>query len=554
MPQIVSGQSGYLGGETNGTGSGVGAVIFDKPDDSGSNMLFQAIQNNARMANEQQQLKRKENNEKQLAMLQGIDIDTKGVFEPDLPYFQEKTKEIADDYAKMLGKYNGDLSSTSALQEMNALKTKQALLKLEAQQSASDKDLYGTAVKRQNDMPTKYDSDKTWKNFEAYKGAKLGQRGSVQLLAERPPVLMEIMDKHAKSIGEDMETTEPITDKFGKVTYTTTKGRSAEKVNQAMQTLYQTDTQARAVADESFNSLPEDEKAIFKAQQLISGQESTPIAQLWMGKLGELNYATNKKGIKSLGNNMFVSDQLQRGRMDYGQQLKNQTGSLIFETTSAYANGETSTDGVEITGVTPTGLRKAQYNPATLNAGVFSVYDEMNQIDVNIQNTFLGTLVEEGKIANGDTRKFVRKIDTKTLYDLGIIDRGKIVAQNGVLSMDALPQDVKQKIFNNLDKFPIMNASDAIFIAKANGATDKSITETAKKYGATNEGGFVDLSKVNPKKTETKVNAGKFKPATTQKANTGAKTVPLIKSKAEFDKLPKGAKYTKSDGKTYVKG
>jgi hypothetical protein len=100
MAQIVSGQVGNLASPTSG--STVGAIIADRPSDTGAQMLFQALQNNARLRSEQEAAKRKEQAAKELSAIDGINLDTKGVFDPDVPYFQEQTKGLVDEYGKIM--------------------------------------------------------------------------------------------------------------------------------------------------------------------------------------------------------------------------------------------------------------------------------------------------------------------------------------------------------------------------------------------------------------------------------------------------------------------
>ena len=81
---------------------------------------------------------------------------------------------------------------------------------------------------------------------------------------------------------------------------------------------------------------------------------------------------------------------------------------------------------------------------------------------------------------NGQPKKLIYKIDTKSLVEKGIIDKKDINSQNGVVNVTGGASGLQSKIIDKIDQFPVMNAADVIFIAKANGATDKAIEATNK--------------------------------------------------------------------------
>lgn len=559
MPQVVSGQTGYLGGETGGQGNGVGAVIFDAPSvnrANAGNMLFQALSSRAKQMNDAQIDKEKDLQTKSFAMLDGIDIDKQGVFEPDLPYFQEKTQDLIKKRGEIYAKYGGDITSKQALQDINALDGEKAKLKLEALQSANDKKMYADATSKFVNNPSKYQPDLSTKGLEGFKSAKLGERAGIQTLHEAPPLLMDIMDKHSKTIGDDTEVTKSYTDANGKVIYESVKGKSPEKVNQAFQTLYQANADARAVADAEYAQLPESEKQNIEAIRAISGQMDVPPAQVWLGRVATNNYSTKNQSVKGMGNNPYVTAQLAKDKMAYGQQLKNEDNeSAIYKTLAAYANGDAPEIATELTRVTPDGNEKVMYCPANFKAGVFSVGVKGQPVI----NSFLGTVTRDVMI-NGKPKKITYKIDTKSLLNNGIITEADINAQTGIADMQTVASKIQSDILNKLSNFQPMNASDVIFLAKANGASDKAIEATNKKYGAYQGGGIVDISKINKETTPEKRNVGQAVPVVKQAPKVEVKkevkqaSVPLIKTKAQFQALPKGAKYTKADGKTYIKG
>lgn len=552
MPQVVSGQTGYLGGETGGQGNGVGAVIFDAPSvnrANAGNMLFQALSSRAKQMNDAQIDKEKDLQTKSFAMLDGIDIDKQGVFEPDLPYFQEKTQDLIKKRGEIYAKYGGDITSKQALQDINALDGEKAKLKLEALQSANDKKMYADATSKFVNNPSKYQPDLSTKGLEAYKSAPLGARAGVQTLHEAPPILMDIMDKHSKTIGDDTEITGTYTEN-GKVVQKSIKGKSPEKVNVAFQTLYQANPDARMVADAEFEKLPEAEKQNMEAIKAISGQNDVPTAQIWLGRVASNNYSTKNELMKGMGNNPYVTAQLAKDKMAYGQQLKNEDKeSAIYKLTAAYASGDAPEVSSEIIRTTPQGQEKVFYAPASLKSGVFTVTADGKP--TNVENTFLGTISRNVNI-NGQPTKIVYKIDTKTLVEKGIISIDDVNAQNGVVNVTGGASSLQSKIIDNLDKFPVMNAGDAMFIAKANGASDKAIEATNKNYGAYSGGGMVDVTKINKQIVPEKRNVGQAVPKVT-------KTTVEVKPKKEVQKekivngvkMPFNAtpKYSKQSGK-----
>ena len=207
MAQIVSGQAGYLGGETGGTGNGVGAVIFDKPDNTGAQMLFQALQNNARLRGEQEAAKRKEQVAKELSAIDGINLDTKGVFDPDVPYFQEQTKGLVDEYGKIMSDFNGDLTSLDAAKRLNQLEGRKAALKLEAEQSAEQKKLWAAAQKELLDNPSKYNQEKYNEASKLWLDPTArNKRVGVQLLHSATPDIMEAIREATKEVKPSKET------------------------------------------------------------------------------------------------------------------------------------------------------------------------------------------------------------------------------------------------------------------------------------------------------------------------------------------------------------
>ena len=552
MPQVVSGQTGYLGGETGGQGNGVGAVIFDAPSvnrANAGNMLFQALSSRAKQMNDAQIDKEKDLQTKSFAMLDGIDIDKQGVFEPDLPYFQEKTQDLIKKRGEIYAKYGGDFTSKQALQDINALDGEKAKLKLEALQSANDKKMYADATSKFVNNPSKYQPDLSTKGLEAYKSAPLGARAGVQTLYEAPPILMDIMDKHSKTIGDDTEITGTYTEN-GKVVQKSIKGKSPEKVNVAFQTLYQTNPDARMLADAEFEKLPEAEKQNMEAIKAISGQNDVPTAQIWLGRVASNNYSTKNELMKGMGNNPYVTAQLAKDKMAYGQQLKNEDKeSAIYKLTAAYASGDAPEVSSEIIRTTPQGQEKVFYAPASLKSGVFTVMADGKP--TNVENTFLGTISRNVNI-NGQPTKIVYKIDTKTLVEKGIISIDDVNAQNGVVNVTGGASSLQSKIIDNLDKFPVMNAGDAMFIAKANGASDKAIEATNRNYGAYSGGGMVDVTKINKQIVPEKRNVGQAVPKVT-------KTTVEVKPKKEVQKekivngvkMPFNAtpKYSKQTGK-----
>ncbi len=552
MPQVVSGQTGYLGGETGGQGNGVGAVIFDAPSvnrANAGNMLFQALSSRAKQMNDAQIDKEKDLQTKSFAMLDGIDIDKQGVFEPDLPYFQEKTQDLIKKRGEIYAKYGGDITSKQALQDINALDGEKAKLKLEALQSANDKKMYADATSKFVNNPSKYQPDLSTKGLEAYKSAPLGARAGVQTLHEAPPILMDIMDKHSKTIGDDTEITGTYTEN-GKVVQKSIKGKSPEKVNVAFQTLYQANPDARMVADAEFEKLPEAEKQNMEAIKAISGQNDVPTAQIWLGRVASNNYSTKNELMKGMGNNPYVTAQLAKDKMAYGQQLKNEDKeSAIYKLTAAYASGDAPEVSSEIIRTTPQGQEKVFYAPASLKSGVFTVTADGKP--TNVENTFLGTISRNVNI-NGQPAKIVYKIDTKTLVEKGILSQDSINKQNGVVNVTGGASSLQSNIIDNLDKFPVMNAGDAMFIAKANGASDKAIEATNKNYGAYSGGGMVDVTKINKQIVPEKRNVGQAVPKVT-------KTTVEVKPKKEVQKekvvngvkMPFNAtpKYSKQTGK-----
>lgn len=556
MPQVVSGQTGYLGGETGGQGNGVGAVIFDAPSvnrANAGNMLFQALSSRAKQMNDAQIEKEKDLQTKSFAMLDGIDIDKQGVFEPDLPYFQEKTKELIDRRGQIYAKYGGDLTSKQALQDINALDGEKAKLKLEALQSASDKKVYADATNKFVNNPSKYHPDLSTKGLEAYKSAPLGSRAGIQTLYEAPPILMDIMDKHSKTIGDDTEITGTYTEN-GKVIQKSIKGKSPEKVNVAFQTLYQTNPDAKAVADAEFEKLPEAEKQNMEAIKAISGQTDVPTAQIWLGRVASNNYSTKNELMKGMGNNPYVTAQLAKDKMAYGQQLKNEDKeSAIYKLISAYASGDAPEVSTEITRVTPQGQEKVLYAPASLKSGVFTV--DVDGKPTNVENTFLGTITRNVTI-KGKPKKLIYKIDTKSLVEKGIIDKKDINAQNGVVNVTGGASGLQSKIIDKIDQFPVMNAADVIFIAKANGATDKAIEATNKNYGAYSGGGIVDVTKINKQVVPEKRNVGQAIPKVT-KTTVEVKPKEATKKEVQKEKVVNGVKmpynatpkYSKQTGK-----
>ncbi len=556
MPQVVSGQTGYLGGETGGQGNGVGAVIFDAPSvnrANAGNMLFQALSSRAKQMNDAQIDKEKDLQTKSFAMLDGIDIDKQGVFEPDLPYFQEKTQDLIKKRGEIYAKYGGDITSKQALQDINALDGEKAKLKLEALQSANDKKMYADATSKFVNNPSKYQPDLSTKGLEAYKSAPLGARAGVQTLHEAPPILMDIMDKHSKTIGDDTEITGTYTEN-GKVVQKSIKGKSPEKVNVAFQTLYQANPDARMVADAEFEKLPESEKQNMEAIKAISGQTNVPTAQIWLGRVASNNYSTKNELMKGMGNNMYEQDRLARGRMAYGQQLKNEDKeSAIYKLTSAYASGDAPEVSTEIIRTTPQGQEKVFYAPASLKSGVFTVTADGKP--TNVENTFLGTISRNVNI-NGQPTKIVYKIDTKSLVEKGILSQDSINKQNGVVNVTGGTSSLQSKIIDNLDKFPVMNAGDAMFIAKANGASDKAIEATNKNYGAYSGGGMVDVTKINKQIVPEKRNVGQAVPKVT-KTTVEVKPKEAPKKEVQKEKIVNGVKmpfnatpkYSKQTGK-----
>jgi len=556
MPQIVSPQTGNLAGGTDSSGNAMGAVIFDKPDNSGAEMLFHALQNNAKRMDDKQIAQQKAIQERALAMTDGVDIDKTGVFEPDLPYFQEQTKGIVDEIGQLYGKYGGNLTSKEALQDLNVIEGKKARLKLEALQSAADKKFYTDSNNKLYSYPDRYHAEQSASALSNYTKAKLGSRAGVQTLVERPPVLMEEMDKHLKTVTPDKTISAIHKDQYGNDIADIEEVRTPKKVNEAFQTLYDSNPRAKQAADIEFANLPEQDKQNLIAIRSLTGKESTPIQKIWMGDLAEKNYAFKKSGIKGFGKDLATQDAYIRGRQRYGQDLKNEyNGSLEFEQNAAAANGDLSPQAVEITRFHNGGQETMMFDPKNKKNGFFAI----KGTQTSVPNTLLGTVVREVMI-DGKPHKEVRAITTESLLNNGVITEDAISKQSGVVSLEGLDQTTKQLIFNNIDKYPKYQAIDAISTSRANGATDAAMFKTAKHYGATKEGGIIDVSKINPKKTEEKRDIGVTTPI-----NTAPKAKVEVKEKVEVPKLTptqwnskwgslkKGESLVGLDGKTYTK-
>lgn len=556
MPQVVSGQTGYLGGETGGQGNGVGAVIFDAPSvnrANAGNMLFQALSSRAKQLDDAGIQKQKAIQAQSFGMLDGIDIDKQGVFEPDLPYFQEKTKELIDRRGQIYAKYGGDLTSKQALQDINALDGEKAKLKLEALQSASDKKVYSDAMGKFINNPSKYHPQLSTKGLDDFKSAKLGERGGVQTLHEAPPILMDIMDKHSKTIEDDTEVSESYTDKNGKVLVKTTKGKSPEKIDQAYQTLYQANPDVQTLVKERYAELPESEKTAMELVKALSGKTDVPVEQMWLGRVAVNNYSSKNKGVKSLGNNMYEQDRLMKGRMAYGQQLRNEAQeSLFVETLSAYANGDSPDMSVEIMRETPNGLQKATYNPSNIYGGTFDI-DASHK---GIKNTVLGTIVMPMKI-NGKDVKVIKKVDTKSLLKMGAINEDDLLSGDNMANLVS-SKDMQKVIMDNAMSLPDYTSSDVITLARINGVSDKAITATAKKWRANTGGGIFDVGKINQKTEATQRTVGELKPKITEtKVEVKPKPTTQTKKEVQKEKVVNGVKmpynatpkYSKQTGK-----
>jgi len=207
MPQIVSPQTGNLAGGTDSSGNAMGAVIFDKPDTSGTEMLFHALQNNAKRMDDQQIAKQKAINARSLGLLDKIDINKNGVFEPDLPYFQEKTQDLVTRRGDIYSRYGGDLTSKEAMKEVSDLEGEKVKLQQEAFISAADKERYV----KENQLylkdlgeydPQLYDAN----NSEYLKHDNLGKRAGIQRLHESTPDLITYSQKVMKDIKPSKET------------------------------------------------------------------------------------------------------------------------------------------------------------------------------------------------------------------------------------------------------------------------------------------------------------------------------------------------------------
>ena len=104
-----------------------------------------------------------------------------------------------------------------------------------------------------------------------------------------------------------------------------------------------------------------------------------------------------------------------------------------------------------------------------------------------------------------------------------------------------------------------MNAGDAMFIAKANGASDKAIEATNKNYGAYAGGGIVDVTKINKQTAPEKRNVGQAVPKVTEtKVEVKPKQQQPPKMTAtewnkKWSELKKGQTLVGLDGKTYTK-
>lgn len=277
MPQVVSGQTGYLGGETGGQGNGVGAVIFDAPSvnrANAGNMLFQALQSNAKLLNDQDIAKQKTAQSHALGALNGLNLSKEGVLEKDIPEFSNRMKEFYDKRAELEQQFSTDPTSPEMYKRLNDLRQEQKQYEMDVNQSATHKKMIAKAIDEVTRNGNEYEQAESLKNIEEYVNMPRDKRAmyAKELLV---PFIKDLGVEAEPIVGKiKPEIVEVSTGKKlpnGRFEMVKTEAYTPEQINDTAKQIITGDRTRKSI-EKQFNNLPPDEQSFF---QLLADSETS---------------------------------------------------------------------------------------------------------------------------------------------------------------------------------------------------------------------------------------------------------------------------------------
>jgi hypothetical protein len=191
MPQIVSPQTGNLAGGTDSSGNAMGAVIFDKPDNSGAEMLFHALQNNAKLLGDKEIAKKKQATTQALGMLHGLDLSKEGSHPNDIPEFSQRMSDFNDERAKLEQEYADNPTDPKRFEKLAEIRKRQKQYEIDLHQSAGQNAMAKSAIlKLANDAKGEFDPQESMKNIDEYNAKSRADRD----VYEKPLLVQTIKD------------------------------------------------------------------------------------------------------------------------------------------------------------------------------------------------------------------------------------------------------------------------------------------------------------------------------------------------------------------------
>jgi len=191
MPQIVSPQTGNLAGGTDSSGNAMGAVIFDKPDNSGAEMLFHALQNNAKLLGDKEIAKKKQATTEALGMLHGLDLSKEGSHPNDIPEFSQRMSDFNDERAKLEQEYSNNPTDPKKFEKLAEIRKKQKQYEIDLHQSAGQNAMAKNAIlKLTSDKDGEFDPQESMKNIDEFNGLSRPERD----IYKKPLLVQSIKD------------------------------------------------------------------------------------------------------------------------------------------------------------------------------------------------------------------------------------------------------------------------------------------------------------------------------------------------------------------------
>jgi hypothetical protein len=357
MPQVVSGQTGYLGGETGGQGNGVGAVIFDAPSvnrANAGNMLFQALQSNAKLLNDQDIAKQKTAQSHALGALNGLNLSKEGILENDIPEFSNRMKEFYDKRAELEQQFSTDPTSPEKYKKLNDLRQEQKQYEMDVNQSATHKKMVAKAIDEVTKKGDEYEQAESLKNIEEYVNTPRDKRSMYA---------KELLVPFIKDLGVEAE---PIVGKIKpQIVEVATGNKLPNGQFEMVKTEQYTPTQINGLAKElvtgertmkstekQFNRLNDDEKSFFKLladSETASAKSTDPNAyQITPQEMYARNYLENRLSGEKITRKQLAQDNASKLSLAQGKyDIQHQDDAYSFDQANNFMNGAVGVlDGV----------------------------------------------------------------------------------------------------------------------------------------------------------------------------------------------------------------